>query len=99
MPRRKRHQPGKYKPKQPIEPNFTGPKPLTLFQAENGLWGAKDGIGNIELEPEYRRLEQTEDEKMRNEVYLVSKDTVISVTPDDWDIVSWFSSEFFEKDD
>ena len=77
MPKRKRHQPGKYKPKPEIGPNFIGTKPLTLFQAENGLWGVKDG-------------------ELRNEVYLASKDTVLSVTPDNWDIVAWFSSDFFE---
>ena len=53
MPKRRRHQQGKYKPKQPIEPNFVGPKPLTLFQPGNVLWGAKDGNGNIEIEPIY----------------------------------------------
>lgn len=31
MPKRKRHQPGKYKPKPEIGPNFIGTKPLTLF--------------------------------------------------------------------
>ncbi len=92
MPKRRRHQPGKYKPKRhpESEPNFTGPKPLTLFQAENGLWGAKDGEGKIEIEPIYRRIEQTEDEKKENVVRLVSRDTVLSVSPDDWDIVTWF---------
>lgn len=30
MPKRKRHQPGKYKPKPEIGPNFIGTKPLTL---------------------------------------------------------------------
>ena len=60
MPKRRRHQPGKYKPKPEIDPNFTGTKPLTLFQADNGLWGAKDGDGNIEIEPVYRRADQTE---------------------------------------
>ncbi len=99
MPKIRRHQPGRYKPKKPIGPNFTGPKPLTLFQADNGLWGATDADGKIEIEPKYIRLEQTEEQKLRNEVHLVSIDTVLSVTPDDWDIVSWFSSEFFEKDD
>ena len=97
MPKRKRHLPGKYKPKAQLTPNFTGPKPLTPFQAENGLWGAKDANGNIELEPIYRRIEQTEEQKRRNELHLASKDTVLSVTPDDWDVVVWISSEFFEK--
>ena len=99
MPKRKRHLPGKYKPTATLPPNFTGPKPLTLFQAESGLWGAKDAVGNIELEPIYQRIEQTEEQKLHNEVHLASKDTVLSVTPDDWDIIAWFSSEFFEKDD
>lgn len=99
MPKRKRHRPGKYKPKSELPPNFTGAKPLTVFQTENGLWGAKDGNGNIELEPIYKRLEQTEQQKMRGEVYLASKDTVLSVTPDEWDIVVWLSADFFEKDD
>lgn len=98
MPKRRRHQPGQYKPQPEPTPNFTGKKPLTLFQGENGLWGAKDANGHIELEPIYHRLEQTEGEIQRNEVRLASRDTVLSVTPDDWDIVSWLSSEFFEKD-
>lgn len=99
MPKRRRHQPGVYKPKPELPPNFTGTKPLSLFQGDNGLWGAKSGDGIIELEPIYQRLEQTEEEKQRNEVRLASRDTVLSVTPDDWDIISWLSSEFFEKDD
>lgn len=99
MPKIRRHLPGRYKPKAELPPNFSGPKPLTLFKAENGLWGAKDGNGNVELEPIYRRIEQTAEQKLRNEVYLASKDTVLSVTPDEWDIISWFSSELFEKDD
>ena len=91
MPRRRRHQPGKYKPKPELGPNFTGPKPLTLFQAENGLWGAKDGAGNIELEPIYERIEQTEDEVRNNAVRLASHDCVLIVTPDDWDILAFCS--------
>lgn len=90
MPKRKRRLPGNYKPQTEIPPNFTGPKPLTLFQAENGLWGAKDGDGNIEIQPEYRRLKQTEEQKLKNEVCLASHDTVLSVTPDDWNIAVWF---------
>lgn len=35
MPKRKRHQPGKYKPKPEIGPNFIGTKPLTLFMVES----------------------------------------------------------------
>lgn len=99
MPKRRRQQPGKYKPKPELPPNFTGPKPLTLFQAENGLWGAKDGNGKIEIEPIYHRLPQSEEQKRRNEVHLASRDTVLFVTPDEWDIISWLSAEFFEKDD
>ena len=57
MPARKRHQPGKYKPKPELLPNFSGVKPLTLFQDTNGLWGAKDGDGNIEIAPIYQRAE------------------------------------------
>lgn len=90
MPKRKRRRPGNYKPRTEIPPNFSGPKPLTLFQAENGLWGAKDGDGNIEIEPRYRKLEQSEEQKWKNEVSLASNDTVLSVTPDDWDIEAWF---------
>lgn len=99
MPKRRRHQPGVYKPKPELPPNFTGAKPLTLFQGENGLWGAMDADGNVELEPIYQRIGQTEEQKLRNEVYLASRGTVISVTPEDWDIVSWLSAEFFENDD
>lgn len=99
MPKMRRRQPGKYKTKQPAVSNFTGSKPLTIFQAKNGLWGVKDGDGNIEIEPVYKRIEQTEKQKLRDEVYLASEDTVLSVTPDDWDVVVWFSSEFFEKND
>lgn len=91
MPKRRRHQPGKYKPKSEIKPNFTGTKPLTIFQGENGLWGIKDGNENIVFESLYRRIEQTEEQKQRNEVHLASYDTVLSVTPDDWDIVAWVS--------
>lgn len=99
MPKRRRRLPGKYKPKPELPPNFSVPRPLTLFQAEDGLWGAKDGAGNIEIEPIYHRLEQTEEQKLRNEVHLVSHDTVLSVTPEDWDVVVWMSADWFEKDD
>ena len=46
MPKRKRHQPGKYKPKPEIGPNFIGTKPLTLFQAESRAFIEKPEIGN-----------------------------------------------------
>ncbi|MBD5329486.1 MAG: hypothetical protein HDS03_06345 [Bacteroides sp.] len=100
MPKRRRHQPGQYKPKPTpeITPNFQGPTPLTLFQGPDGLWGAKDGEGNVEIEPKYQRAEQTEEEKKRNAVRLVSRGEVLSVTPDDWDLITWFSSDFLAGD-
>lgn len=88
MPKRRRHQPGKYKPRPAPKPNFSGPKPLTLFKSEYGLWGAKDGVGNIVIEPQYVRAEQTEQEKKSNSVHLVSQFEVLTVTPDDWDLIS-----------
>lgn len=90
MPKRKRHLPGRYKPKPELGPNFTGPKPLTLFQAEDGRWGAKDGEGNVEIEPIYHRIEQTESERRSNTVRLVSASEVIAVSPDDWDILAYW---------
>lgn len=91
MPKRRRHEPGKYKPKPEteIKPNFTGPKPLTVFQAENGLWGAKDGEGNIEIEPRYQLAPQTDEEKASNSHRLCAIDEVLLVTPDDWDLLCW----------
>ena len=93
MPKRKRHQPGKYKLKPEIGPNFTGRKPLTLFQAANGLWGAKDGIGNIEIEPIYQRADRTEADWQQRVVRLVSHDHVIAVSPDDWDLLAFLSPD------
>lgn len=93
MPKRRRHQPGKYKSKPEIGPNFTGPKPLTLFQADTGLWGVKDGVGNIEIEPVYQRAQQTEDDKEHNVVRLFYHDHVLSVSPDDWDLLAFFSPD------
>jgi hypothetical protein len=93
MPKRRRHQPGKYKPKPEIGPNFTGEKPLTLFQADNGLWGAKDGAGNIEIEPLYQRADQTESDKQQGIVRLVTRDHVIAVSPDDWELLAFFSPD------
>ena len=93
MPKRKRHQPGKYKPKTEIGPNFTGTKPLTLFQADNGLWGVKDGNGNVEIAPKYQRAEQTEDDKELGIVRLIAYDHVLSVSPDDWDLLAFFSPD------
>lgn len=93
MPKRRRHQPGKYQPKPAIGPNFTGPKPLTQFQADNGLWGAKDGEGNIEIEPVYQSAEQTESDNRQSIVRLVAHDHVIAVSPDDWDLLAFFSPD------
>lgn len=93
MPKRKRHQPGKYQPKPEIGPNFTGPKPLTLFQADTGHWGAKDGDGNIEIAPIYQRAEQTESDNQQGIVRLVAHDHVIAVSPDDWDLLAFFSPD------
>lgn len=93
MPKRKRHQPGKYKPKSEIGPNFTGRKPLTLFQTHNGLWGAKDGDGNIEITSIYQRAEQTESDNQQGIVRLVAHDHVIAVSPDDWDLLAFVSPD------
>ncbi len=98
MPKRRRHQPGVYKPKaqEAREPEFV--RPLSLFQGPDGLWGAKDAVGKTVIEPVYRRLEQTDDQREANEVRLASREEVLSVTPDDWDIVAWVSTDFLEKD-
>lgn len=93
MPKRRRRLPGRYKPRTEPGSNFTGPKPLTLFQAPSGLWGVKDSEGNIVIEPIYRRAEQTEREKQTSSVRLVSEDTVLTVTPDDWDLLAFFSPD------
>lgn len=93
MPKRRRHQPGKYKPKPKFGPNFTGSKPLTLFQADNGLWGAKDGEGNVEINPIYKRAEQSDSDKEQGIVRLVAPDHVLIVSPDDWDLLAFFSPD------
>lgn len=93
MPKRRHHQSGKYQPKTEYEPNFTGQKPLTLFQAANGLWGAKDGTGNVEIEPIYQRADQTEADRQQGVVILVSHDHVIAVSPDDWDLLAFLSPD------
>lgn len=97
MPKRRRHQPGRYKQQPPLQPIFTGPKPLTVFQAENGMWGAKDAEGHIEIEPAYNLVEAQNDyERDHHILHLVSRDTVLMVTPDDWDMEVWFSADLFE---
>lgn len=93
MPARKRHQPGKYKPKPEPLPNFSGIKPLTIFQGDDGLWGAKDGDGNIEIAPIYQRAEQTESDNQQGIVRLIAHDHVIAVSSDDWDLLAFFSSD------
>lgn len=93
MPKRRRHQPGRYQPKPEIGPNFTGPKPLTLFQGDDGKWGVKDGEGNIVFEPIYNLGKQTEEEKASNTYILGNESEVFSVTPDDWDLLSFFSPD------
>ena len=93
MPKRNRHQPGKYKPKPEIGTIFIGTTPLTLFQADNGLWGVKDGNSNVEIEPKYQRAEQTEDDKALGIVRLIAYDHVLSVSPDDWDLLAFFSPD------
>ena len=65
MPKIRRHRPGRYKEKSPkeLQPNFTGVKPLTVFQDEYGKWGAKAGDGAIEISPAYELLSQSEEDK------------------------------------
>lgn len=93
MPKRKRHLPGNYKSKQQTEPirNANGPAPLTLFQGEDGLWGARDANGNIEIQPIYQRLENHPYHTDPNTVILTNTSEVLSVSPDDWDLLSFAS--------
>ena len=93
MPSRKRKTPGQYKEKPAFTdlPNFTGKKPLTIFQGENGKWGAKDAEGNIELSTVYELLPQTEEDKAANRHRLANEEEVLAVTPDDWDVIFWRS--------
>lgn len=91
MPKRRRHLPGNYKPKpeQPTTRNASGPAPLTLFQGEDGRWGAKDGDGNIEIQPIYRRINDHHYKVGPDEVILASDNEVLSVSPDDWEVLSF----------
>ena len=95
MPRIRRHLPGKYKEKSPkeLQPNFTGVKPLTVFQADNGKWGAKAGDGTVEIKPEYELLPQTEEDKKINRFKLGNQFEVLEVTPDDWELLAFFSND------
>lgn len=95
MPRIRRHLPGKYKQKSPNEfqPNFTGVKPLTVFQTENGKWGAKAADGSIEIPAVYDLLPQTEEDKKSNRFKLGNQFEVIEVTPEDWDLLAFYSPD------
>ena len=95
MPRIRRHKPGKYKEKSPkaLQPNFTGVKPLTVFQDENGKWGAKAGDGIIEISPVYELLPQPEEDKKLQLFKLVNQFEVIEETPDDWDLLAFYSPD------
>ena len=99
MPKRRRHQPGKYKKKANDEYNmFNGPKPLTTYQAENGLWGVKDGVGNVVIAPNYIKA-HTNNEKNQNIARLISHNEVLMVTPNDWDILSWIDEDLWYKNE
>jgi hypothetical protein len=53
----------------------------------------KEGNGNVEIEPKYQRTEQTEDDKKLGIVRLIAYDHVLSVSPDDWDLLAFFSPD------
>ena len=95
MPKIRRHKPGRYKEKSPkeLQPNFSGVKPLTVFQDENGKWGAKAGDGTIEINAVYDLLPQTEEDKIANRFKLANQFEVVEVTPDDWDLLAFFSPD------
>lgn len=93
MPKRRRHQPGRYQSKSEIGPNFTGPKPLTVFQGDDGKWGVKDGEGNIVFKPIYNLATQTDEEKASNTYRLGNQFEVFTVTPDDWDLLAFCSPD------
>ena len=96
MPKRRRYLPGNYKQKPEEKPtrNAMGPAPLTLFQGEDGRWGAKDGNGNIEINPIYRRIEDHHYQVGPEVVILASDDEVLSVSPDDWELLFFRLLEF-----
>ena len=95
MPKRKRHLPGKSKEQssKAFQPNFTGVKPLTVFQAENGKWGAKAGDGTLEIQAVYELLPQSDEDKKINRFKLGNQFEVLEVTPDDWDLLAFFSPD------
>ncbi len=92
MPKRRRHLPGNYKPKQdkPIR-NASGPAPLSLFQGEDGLWGVRDADGNIEIKAIYHRIEDHHYPTAPDVAILATDSEVISVSSDDWDLLTFFS--------
>ena len=100
MPKRRRHQPGKYKSKSDNDNfrMFNGTKPLAVFQAENGLWGVKDGEGNVVIDSNYIKA-QTNNEKNQNIVRLISHNEVLMVTPNDCDILSWIDEDLWYKNE
>lgn len=77
---------------------FNGTKPLAVFQAENGLWGVKDGEGNVVIDSNYIKA-QTNNEKNQNIVRLISHNEVLMVTPNDWDILSWIDEDLWYKNE
>lgn len=99
MPKQKLHQPDKYQREDETGfiPDFVGRKPYTLFRSDNGLWGVKNRDGEIEIKPEYYRADQTDWERKHEAVRLVSKNDVLIVTSDGWDIQAWISEELTNK--
>lgn len=99
MPKQKLHQSDKYQREDETGfiPDFSGRKPYTLFRSDNGLWGVMNGDGEIEIKPEYYRAEQTDWERKHETTRLVSKNDVLIVTPDGWDIQAWISEELTNK--
>lgn len=99
MPKQKRHQPGRYQreDKSGFIPDFSDRKPYTLFRSDNGLWGVKNGDGEIEIEPVYHRAEQTDWDREHEAVRLVSKNDALIVTPYGWDIQAWISEDLTNK--
>ena len=95
MPKIRRHLPGKYKEKSPkeLQPNYTGVKPLTVFQDENEKWGAKAGDDTIEIFPVYELLPQSEEDKKIYRFKLGNQFEVIEVTPDAWDLLTFYSPD------
>ena len=62
----------------------------SFFQAENGLWEAKDDAGNIEIEPKYFGPGRQGKKGKNNSVRFVSQFEVLA---DDWKLVSFYSPD------